>query len=120
MTESPPDERPTRPFAAVLAEYNNGRTAAELSEDLQAIVAAVKATGKKGTLTVQIVLTESKAAGALDMVVTKKTVMPQPKQFSTIFYVDDADNLVRNDPRQTELDLSPVRVAGTPGKAANQ
>lgn len=120
MTDSPPDEKPTRPFAAVLAEYNNGRTAAELSEELQDLVAAVKATGKKGTLTLQIVLSESKAAGALDMTITKKTVMPQPKQFSTIFYVDADDNLVRSDPRQTELDLGPVKVADAPGKAASQ
>lgn len=121
MTDAPPGEDgQTKPFAAVLQELNSGRTHTDLSDTLQALVEAVNATGKKGTLQLTLTVEPSKAHNAMDVTATVRSKLPEPKQFATIFYVDSGSNLVRNDPRQTELDLGPVKVADAPGKASSQ
>lgn len=120
MTAQPQDDRQTVPFSTVLAQLNGGNTHAELSRTLQELVEAVKATGKKGSLSFTLAISESKADAALDVVASVKSRLPEPKQFATIFYVDGDSNLVRKDPRQTELEFSPVRVADAPGKAAGE
>lgn len=122
MTDQPTeDEKQVIPFASILTQLQQGGTHAELSTTLQKLTEAVRATGKAGQMTLVLKLSESKVGGALDVVATVTSKLPQPKQYASIFYVDDANNLVRKDPRQTELELDgPVRVAPAPGKAANQ
>jgi hypothetical protein len=121
MTGTPEEERQVVPFATVLTQLQQGNTHAELSKTLQELTEAVKATGKRGTLSLTLTLSESKAADALEVVAVIRSKLPEPKQFATIFYADGDNNLVRKDPRQTELELDgPVRVAPAPGKAANQ
>ena len=43
-------------FAAVLADVQRGNVLAELSQELGGLIAAVKATGKKGTLRLKLTI----------------------------------------------------------------
>lgn len=91
-----------RPFADWLREQQSGRTHDELTDALAEVVAAVRDTGKKGTLTLQVTVapfdkTNSAAVMVTDVV---KKAVPQPERRRAIFYADDAGNLTRDDPRQ--------------------
>lgn len=103
-----PEERRVRPFADVLVELNRGRTHAELSKDLQDLIAAVMDTGRKGTLTVQLTVAKSKASGQVEVIDNVVTKLPRPDRAASIFYVDDDANLTRTDPNQPELPIRDV------------
>lgn len=121
MTDAPPPkEGQTRPFAAVLQALQQGKTHRELSAQLQDLVAGVKETGRAGTLTLKLKVSKSKVGGALEIDDTVTTNIPAPKRDASLFFVDRNNNLVRNDPAQTELDLSPVRVVDNAQGAVGQ
>lgn len=96
----------TRPFAAITQELNKGKTHVELSQELQALVQAVQATGKKGTLTLTVTVIPSKMDGGVELLDTVKTVLPKFDRSATLFYADDDGNLTRHDPRQLELPVN--------------
>lgn len=92
----------TRPFADWLREQSAGRTHDELTEALGEVAAAVKETGKKGTITLTIsVAPFDKGMGAA-LVVTDavKKVVPQHDRRKTVFYADESGNLTKDDPMQ--------------------
>lgn len=121
MTDTPPpEEAQTRPFAAVLQALQQGKTHRELSDKLQDLVGAVKETGRAGTLTLKLKVSPSKVGGALEIDDTVTTSIPEPKRDASLFFVDRNNNLVRDNPAQTELDLSPVRVVNRSEGAAAQ
>lgn len=108
MTDKPPKPPNSpalelRPFAAWLHEHNKGRTHDELGVALRDVAAAVKDTGKPGRLTLTIEIRPSKAEGAVTVTDKISTKIPALERPASIFYLDDADNLVRNDPHQTSI-----------------
>ncbi len=105
MTSTNPAERRTRPFADFLAEHNKGSGARQAGEALQALVAAVQDTGKKGFVTVKVDVAPMKNAdGMLITTVTVATKLPTVEPKPAVFYADDDSNLVRSDPRQLTFD----------------
>lgn len=99
-----------RPFGEFLTQQANGRTHAELSESLHELIAAVKETGKGGTITYQVEIKPLSKGDDLTLTVTDKVVIKLPKgeRAHSVFFVDDDGNLIRNDPRQATLPLRDV------------
>lgn len=103
-----PDNQ-TRPFAAFLQEQRGGEAHAEASALLQDLILAATATGKTGSLTVQIKVKPSKAGGrTVTITDVVKATIPEHDREISVFYVDDDGNLHRNDPRQQTLPLAAV------------
>lgn len=90
-----------RPFADFLREQSGGRTHEELTDALAEVVAAVRDTGKKGTLTLTINVTPLKnGGGALTVTDTVKKGVPVHDRRASIFYATDSGSLTRDDPQQ--------------------
>lgn len=95
------DHPHTRPFGDWLREQNRGRTHDELSDALFDLVARVKDTGKKGTLT--LVINVEPLKGQEDMLTVSdeiKLKLPEHDRGASIFYQGDDGNLQRDDPNQ--------------------
>jgi hypothetical protein len=105
------DETQTRPFAAVLQELHKGNVHAELSQLLHELVAAVRDTGKKGTLTVKLDVKPIKP-GQVDTLEVTATVTANPPRVdtpTTVFFTDQTGNLTREDPdRANQLPLREI------------
>jgi hypothetical protein len=113
-TKGTDDERRIKPFATTLQEIGSGVLAARLAEQLQELTNAVVATGKKGTLTVQLIVAPLKRGNVKNLVTTAKTVLKAPEDDadspSSVFFVDADGNLTRDDPNQPTL---PIRGLDT-------
>jgi hypothetical protein len=112
-----------RPFAELLTILDRGAAHAEASRALHDLTAAVRDTGRKGSMS--IVLQVQALKGSTDQLVVSAQVTckpPKSEPAASIFYADHSGNLVRNDPRQPEIDglriVEPksARVVGTEGK----
>lgn len=94
-------------IAHVLSQIRGGQALTDGNDLLHDLTKAVKATGKKGTLTLTIVVEPDKTD---DTVVTLQpdVTIKKPKRAypKGIFYVNDkTGELTREDPRQIELEL---------------
>lgn len=88
-----------RPFADVLSEVNKGLVADEAATRLAELVAAVRETGRKGTL--KLTIEVAPFSGNDDIVKVSGSVdlrAPRAEPPASIFYPDDSGNLSRNDP----------------------
>lgn len=103
------DEVQVRPFAATLQEIAAGKVHSRLSEQLHELVNAVTETGKKGTLTLQLIVAPLKPGNVANLVVTAKTALKAPEGDdaapSSVFFPTREGNLSRDDPRQLKLPL---------------
>lgn len=90
------------PALRVLAEIDNGGFASELAHELNELVMAAANTGKKGELTLKVIV---KPAGGLKMEIEGevKPKAPKTKPHSTTFFADERFELQRTDPNQKEL-----------------
>lgn len=96
---------PIRPFADFLREQARGTTHEELSEGLHDLVARVRDTGKKGSLTLTITAEMMKGSEkALFVSDQIKLKLPEHDRDTSIFFADRNGNLVRNDPDQLSFD----------------
>jgi hypothetical protein len=104
-TAPDPDALPTRPFADFIREQAKGATHDELSEALQDLVAKVRDTGKKGSLSLTIEVEPMKGDSKV-LIVTDaiKLKLPEHDRQASLFYADKASNLVREDPDQLSFD----------------
>jgi hypothetical protein len=103
----------TRPFAAVLQDLDKGRLHAELSAQLQDLIAAVVDTRKAGSLTVTLKISPDRAEGMVRVAAGRAAKVPQ-RDRESLFYVDDQHNLSRDNPTQPTL---PLQVAGATPEA---
>jgi hypothetical protein len=103
--QSTGDDRTIKPFGAVLQELDKGRVHTRLSELLTQLVAAVVDTGKKGSLTLQLVVEPNKDDVTYTVSPKVKLASPEEER-GTLFFADDDGNLTRTDPRQQVLPLS--------------
>ena len=97
-------------YEQTLREMRHGRSLAELSEQLALLVAAVRDTGKAGSLTYKLTV---KPASAGDVVTVQleddvKPLIPKPARGNSIFYANENNTLQRTDPRQREFDIREV------------
>lgn len=97
-----------RPFMDFLRDHRNGLTHDQLSDHLQALVAAVTAEGKKGELVIKIAVKPMGKGDGLE--VTADIVAKPPKETpgSAIFFATPENNLVRQDPRQQTMELREI------------
>lgn len=94
-----------RGFDAVLKDIREGALLTELPAQLQELVAAVRATGKGGTLTLKLDV-RPLAKGNSNTMLIRDTVnlsLPEPDRESTVLYATESNDLSRRDPRQPDL-----------------
>ncbi len=105
-----------RPFADFLREQANGRTHDELTDALADVVAAVRDTGKKGSVTLTINVTPLKnGGGALTVTDLVKKTVPIHDRRASIFYATPTGSLVKDDPNQPTFEgLQQVRAPTAP------
>lgn len=130
MTDTPPiankqtgevlgDDRQIRPFAELLTMLDSGTAHAEASRGLADLIASVRDTGKAGALSIAVKIAPLKGAGDQVIVQAQVTVkLPKSEPGSAVFWIDDAGNLSRNDPRQLAFEGMRV-VEPAPAKTVN-
>jgi hypothetical protein len=106
VTDSTTTERAD--LAAFLAGHLNGRTAEGLSTEFHELLEAVKTHGKKGSLTITVVV-EPPANGVdsapLPIGIESAVKAPKPTPVKSLYFLDDAGNPIREDPRQMAIDF---------------
>ncbi|MFD8805616.1 hypothetical protein [Streptomyces sp. NPDC059597] len=104
------------PVAAFLASHLNGRTEEELSAEFHTLLDAVKAHGKKGSMTITIVV-EPPANGVdsapLPIGVESAVKAPKPTPVKSLYFLDDDGLPVREDPRQMAIEFRSAPAANT-------
>lgn len=115
-----------RDFVAFLLEQSQGKTNSELSAGLRDLAERVTETGKKGSITLTVTIAPMKGAGdALIVTDAIKLNLPEHDRTASIFWPDQAGNLVRNDPNQASIfdvitlhrhDNEPITVNPTTGE----
>lgn len=103
------DERVVRPFADFLREANRGRVHDELTEQFHAVLAAVKDTGKAGTLTLTLKVSKQKKTAMLEISDDVKAKIPQLDRPAQVWFLDSNGNVTRNNPEQLSFEsIKPV------------
>lgn len=112
-------------FQNVLSGMKRGEVLSDLDEALKDIVQAVQATGKPGTITLKLKISpdgESNNQSPLykveDDISIKK---PRKGRGPSRFFGDEEGNLLRNDPKQTEMKFEEIaggKTAETPATPA--
>lgn len=100
-----------RPALDLIADIRRGKVAADLTEELHALIAACVDTGKKGELLLRLTIEPDKNAPTERFNVDGRVVAKTPvrSQRPSLFFVTDDGNLTRTDPRQEAFEgLSPV------------
>jgi hypothetical protein len=110
------EKHPSNGFNTVLAEVRRGEVLDELSQALKQTVAAVRATGKKGKLTLELAIspvTKGEIGESIATYITAdvQTKLPRPDKKASIFFTTSDDHLQRTDPNQKELELRTVQAA---------
>lgn len=94
-------------FVKLLQEFREGESIAELSENLQALVSAVRETQKKGKLIYTIeVSPQGDAVVVGDKIQLKAPEMPRD---ASIFFATEENTLQRDNPNQRQFDLREVK-----------
>lgn len=107
MTDQQPETQTTE-FAAFLVGHLNGRTHEEIGRELHTLLEAVKAHGKKGALTITVVVeppSNGVDGGPLPIGIEYAAKAPKPSAPRAIYFLDDDGNPTRTDPRQMALDF---------------
>ena len=94
-----------------LREHRNGATHDELSDALQALVAAVTEEGRGGKLTFTLTMKPIGKNDGLEVAVEHKLTPPKASPGTSIFFPTPENNLVRQDPRQQALELREIGPA---------
>jgi len=97
----------SRPIQEVLSSLNNGSLFSDASDQLAALVLAVDSTGKSGKLTIEIGL---RKLNGVTMAATGKVTLHKPAEpaLETLLFPTPEGSLLRQDPRQMDLQLKPV------------
>lgn len=106
-------EKSLKSFIDTLKEIRRGEVVTDLTVELHDLVAAVRATGKKGELTIVIKVKPASKGDVNTLVIEDevKVKLPKPEKGTTILFATDDNMLQRNDPRQPEL--KGLRAPGT-------
>lgn len=91
----------------VLRDHRAGRTHEDLTEGLQALVAAVAETQKGGSITLRLDV-KPHGDGATMVTATVSAKLPKAQGGGSIFFITPENNLERQDPRQQDLPLRAV------------
>ena len=97
-------------FSVTLADVNKGNALAELSNELSALIGAVRATGKKGSLRLKLTLSPDDNGETSSVEVDIETKLPRPDRPKTVFFITEDNRLTRRNPAEQELKLLVLRV----------
>lgn len=107
MTDTTARSTETADIAAFLAAHLNGRTVEEISTEFHDLLEAVRAHGKKGSLTITLVV-EPPANGVdnapLPIGIESAVKAPKASAPKSLYFLDNDGNPVREDPRQLPFD----------------
>lgn len=92
-----------RQFADILRELAGGKTYEECQDKMNELVAAVAETGKSGTLTLKFTVKANGREGAVEISDSVSIKKPESERGKTFYWTDAGGDLVRNDPRQTNM-----------------
>lgn len=88
-----------KPATSVLAEMRGGLLNEELAEAIQEATTAVRATGRKAKVTLELTINAfGGEAGEVERVAIQDKVtvkVPEPKKFDSVFFIDSNNNLQR-------------------------
>lgn len=101
-------------FLAVIQQHRRGGAMTDLSEELRKVNEAVQLTGRPGSVVLKLTVKPATQIGGAVVVedeVTSK--LPKTDRAGSIFFVDEDNNLRREDPKQMTMPLSAI-----PGGAA--
>ncbi|MFF3843537.1 hypothetical protein [Streptomyces sp. NPDC001930] len=107
-TEHDTEIREQAPVAAFLGSHLNGRTDEELSQEFHALLGAVRAHGKKGSMTITIVVdppANGVESAPMPIGVESSVKAPKPTPVKSLYFLDDEGLPVREDPRQIAMDF---------------
>lgn len=99
-------DEPRTMFSQQLASMTRGSVDAHLTDQMAELVRAIMETHKGGEITLKLKLKpEVSAHEVAQITVTPEisTKMPSEKQMPSLFYPTAQGDLLRNDPRQTEI-----------------
>jgi hypothetical protein len=108
----------TKAFAVILQDIRDGRVHAELTNTMEELLTSVKETGKGGSITLKLTIKPARRGTDVDKVVITDSItasVPQHDRGEDFYWLTDDNDLSRNHPRQTTLDL---REAGSPQPTA--
>jgi len=101
-------------FAVFLQELRDGRTHAELSDQLANLLEKVKETGKGGEITLKLKVRPAGRGADVDKIVIGDSVsikLPNPERGEDFFWLTDENALSRNHPRQGNLELREATIS---------
>lgn len=107
----------SRPFADVVRDLAGGKIYEDLGTQLGEIVSAVLETGKAGALSLSLSI-KPNSEGSVLVTASVKQKIPEPTTGSTLFFATTTGSLLRNDPRQSEMNLRDVKVEEKPLREA--
>lgn len=107
----------SRPFADVVRDLAGGRIYEDLGTQLSETVSAVLETGKVGELSLKLTI-KPNSEGSVLVTAAVKQKIPEPTLGSTLFFATTTGSLLRNDPRQTEMQLREVPADDKPLREA--
>lgn len=106
-----------RAFADVVRELSSGQVYDDLTTKLGEVVTAVLETRKAGELGIKLSI-KPNGDGSVRVIADVKQKVPEPPRGETLFFATSSGSLVRNDPRQTELQLREIAAETKPLKEA--
>lgn len=108
-------ETPDTLFTDVVREMGRRKALGQISAEMREVVEAVQATGKKGSIRLEITIVPRQAQEVSSVEVEYSVVQKLPKRPlpSSTFFLDDNGGLSRRDNRQTELEFAPKVVTPT-------
>ncbi len=93
-------------FVETLALIRDGQLVIQATDELQDVITAVVEHGKKGSLTLKLMI-EPNGDNAVTITSEVKATVPKPGVGKAIFFADQGGNLSRRDPRQRDIDDIP-------------
>lgn len=109
MSDNTTTKKDVTPFTQTLGFLERGMLNVELTEELQKVVKAVRETGRKGTLTLNIDVALMKGHEDAVQVSTKVNAKPPvADRAQTVMFSTYDGDLLRDDPVQQSLNLRTV------------
>lgn len=92
-----------RLFTDILGMIRNGRANDKATRDINDVIRAVIATGKVGTLTVEVKIKPGKEEGEVSLIAKVTAKRPEADIPEATFFINAEGDLQRDDPRQKSM-----------------
>lgn len=92
-----------RTYASTIEALRFGTLGTELTDKLRDLIATCATTGRAGAITLTLALKPGKG-GQIEVFDDVKVKFPKEEKGSTLMFASPDNNLVREDPRQLQLD----------------